>query len=406
MSPDAGCQRTARRRFAERVGRVDAVSVTGWELHARAMARRLAGEDVIVLSIGDHEFDAPDVVVNQTIAALRAGRHHYTPAAGTTPLRRAIAADHNRRTGMAIDTDGVAVLPGAQCGLYAAAQCLIDPGDEVLVAEPMYVTYAGTLQTAGAVVVPVPLSGADGFALDPARLAAHITLRTRAVLLNSPHNPTGTVARREALEGLASLCCENDLWLMSDEVYAGMTYEQPHVSPCSLPGMADRTVTIDSLSKRSAMTGWRIGWIVGPPDLVAHLEVLAGCMLFGVSPFIQDAAVAALQAADEIGEAVRARYRRRRDLVCDALEALPGLKVVRPEGGMFVMLGVADFGFSATAFATRLLDEAGVSVLPGDSFGASGAGYVRLALSAGEEELAEACRRIGRFTGRLSGAAP
>ncbi len=403
MSPDAGRQGTARRRFAERVGRVDAVSVTGWELHARAMARRLAGEDVIVLSIGDHEFDAPDVVVDQTIAALRAGRHHYTPATGTAALRKAIAADHNRRTGMAIGIDGVAVLPGAQCGLYAAAQCLIDPGDEVLVAEPMYVTYAGTLQTAGAVVVPVPLSGDNGFALDPARLAAHITTRTRAVLLNSPHNPTGAVALREALDALAKLCCENDLWLLSDEVYAGMTYERPHVSPCSLPGMADRTVTIDSLSKRSAMTGWRIGWIVGPPDLVTHLEVLAGCMLFGVPPFIQDAAVAALQAVEEISEAVRTRYRLRRDLVCDAL---PGLEVVRPEGGMFVMLGVAAFGLPATAFATRLLDEAGVSVLPGDSFGASGAGYVRLSLAADEEDLAEACRRIGRFTGRLSGAAP
>jgi arginine:pyruvate transaminase len=265
----------------------------------------------------------------------------------------------------------------------------------------MYVTYPATVAATGATLVKVPLLAERGFHLDLDALAAAVTPRTRAILVNSPHNPTGAVMTRPELEAVARLCRRHDLWLISDEVYATLLYDGEHVSPASLPGMADRTATVSSLSKSHAMTGWRVGWLIGPAALIEHAANLALSMLYGSPPFIQDAATVALTQDGADAGAMLDRFRRRRDAVCRRLAGLPGLACTRPKGGMFVMLDIRRTGLSAEDFAQRLLAEERVCVLSGDAFGGAATGHVRLSLTAPDERLAEACNRIGRFAFRL-----
>ena len=293
------------------------------------------------------------------------------------------------------------VLAGAQCALFSVAQCVLNPGDEVLVAEPMYVTYEAVFGACGAVVIPVPVRSENGFRVMPEDVAARITPRTRALALNSPHNPSGASLPRSTWQALAELCIGHDLWLISDEVYSELLFDGEHVSPASLPGMAERTATLNSLSKSHAMTGWRIGWVVAPPALAAHLENLALCMLYGLPDFVQDAAVVALDNHLPELAAMREAYRQRRDLVCAVLADCPGVRALKPDGGMFVMLDIRATGLSAQAFADRLLDRHGVSVLAGEAFGPSAAGHIRLGLVVDSEQLREACQRIARCAHEL-----
>jgi arginine:pyruvate transaminase len=241
----------------------------------------------------------------------------------------------------------------------------------------------------------------NGFRVLPEDVAARITPRTRALALNSPHNPSGASLPRSTWQALAELCIAHDLWLISDEVYSELLFDSEHVSPASLPGMAERTATLNSLSKSHAMTGWRVGWVVAPPSLAAHLENLALCMLYGSPDFVQDAAVVALESDLPELDAMREAYRQRRDLVCEHLADCPGVRALKPDGGMFVMLDIRETELSAQAFADRLLDRHGVSVLAGEAFGPSAAGHIRLGLVVGPEPLRDACQRIARCAQEL-----
>ncbi|HHJ4328314.1 TPA: pyridoxal phosphate-dependent aminotransferase [Klebsiella pneumoniae] len=380
--------------FSKLTQRIAGDGAAAWDIHYRALARQAAGDDVLVLSVGDPDFDTPEPIVQAAIDSLRAGNTHYSNVRGKLPLRQAIASRHSQRSGQAVDADQVVVLAGAQCALYAVAQCLLDPGDEVLVAEPMYVTYEAVFGACGAQVVPVPVRSEDGFCVQPQALAARIGPRTRAIALNSPHNPSGASLSRASWQAIAELCVAHDLWLISDEVYSELLFDGEHISPASLPGMAGRTATLNSLSKSHAMTGWRVGWVVGPPALCGHLENLALCMLYGSPDFIQDAACTALEAdLPELAQ-MREAYRQRRDRVCQALQDCPGLRPLKPAGGMFVMVDIHATGLSAQDFGERLLADHGVSVLAGEAFGPSAAGHIRLGLVLDEPALVEACRRI------------
>ena len=392
-------------RYASRVQRLGGKGAEAWQIHDEALARRRQGEDVILLTAGDPDVPAPAAAVAAAKASLDAGRTGYPPVTGQLELRQAIAAEHARTTGQLVDADQVVVMAGAQCGLFAAMQCLVGAGDEVLVAEPMFVTYPATVAAAGATLVPVPVRAERGFHVDLADLEAAITPATRVLLLNSPNNPTGAAITPEEAAGLADLCIRHDLWLVSDEVYASLVYDRPHVSPVGLPGMAERAVTVSSLSKSHAMTGWRLGWLVGPPEVARHAGRLALCMLFGSPGFIQDAATVALTTDLPEVTLFRQRLRRRRDRVTRRLSLLPGLSCRPPEGGLFIMLDVRGTGMSAETFARGLLAAEGVAVLAGDAFGAPAAGHVRLALTVPDERLAEACNRIGRYAWRLAGRA-
>jgi len=388
-------------KFSHLTERISGDGARAWAVHAEAMRRRRAGQEVIVLSIGDSDFHTPPLIVEAAKASLDRGRTHYTDLIGDPPLRAAIARQQAARTGLPVGPDNVCVLAGAQCALFSATLCLLDAGEEIIVPEPLYVTYEAVVGAAGASLRRVPLRAEKGFRLQAADVAAAVGPRTRAVLINSPHNPTGAVIARAELEGLAEICRRHDLWLISDEVYASLVFEAEHVSPAGLPGMAERTVTVDSLSKSHAMTGWRLGWAIGPEALIGHLRHLSLCMLYGSPGFIQDAAVVALEEDHEALDEMRRAFRRRRDCLHRRLAQVPNLAAELPEAGMFLMVDVSRTGQSAQDFAFGLLEAERVSVLPGAAFGPQIASYVRINLGAHDAELEEAGRRIARYAGSL-----
>jgi arginine:pyruvate transaminase len=390
-------------KFSPLVDRLGGRGAGAWSVAREAAQRREQGHDVISLTVGDPDQRAPTPVIEATIDALRRGHTGYAPILGSLQLREAIAARHARRTGAPCTADNVTVAPGAQGGLYCALQCLAGPGDEVLVPEPVYATYEGVIGASGARMVTVPLRADRGFHPDLYAIAEAVTPRTRVLWINSPHNPTGVVFTRDEIAGIARLCRVHDLWLVSDEVYEDLAFARPHVSPASLPGMAERTVVVSSLSKSHAMPGFRFGWIIGPPALSPHLFNLLLCMCYGSPGFIQEGALAAL--VEDLPEtaALRADYRRRAGLLSVILAQAPNCRPIPPEGGMFVLLDVRGTGLGAMEFTERLLTQENVAILPCDGFGASAAGHLRIALSAPDHRLAEAGRRIVRFASSLSG---
>ena len=388
-------------KYASIVDRLDTAAAYAWAIHDKARKRRNSGEDIILLSIGDPDFDTPPAIADAAIESLRAGRTHYGAFAGEPALRQAIADRHAALTGQAVSLDQVVICPGAQNALYATALCLVEPGDEVLVPEPRYVTYDSVIDAAGATRIDVPLDVERGFHLDPAKLEVAVTDRTRMILLNTPHNPTGMVMTREELEGVAEVALRHDLWVVCDEVYADLTFDVPHISVCSLPQIADRSVSLGSLSKSHAMQGWRIGWIVAPPDLAKHVVNLVKPMHYGLSPFLQDAAVVALTQSHLETADMQRQYRQRRDLVCSRINAMPGLSCSWPEGSMFLLVDVRATGLDGESFAWGLLDHGGVSLLPGTGFGASVTGHVRFSLTMPVAVLEDACNRIEGYARSL-----
>ncbi|MDH4611170.1 aminotransferase class I/II-fold pyridoxal phosphate-dependent enzyme [Pseudomonas sp. BN102] len=388
-------------RFASLVKKMAGPGTAAWDIHYAAIAAQRAGEDVIVLSIGDPDIATPEPITSAAIEALQAGDTHYCDVAGRPELRQAIADLHGRLTGQAVSADSTILVAGAQNGLYAAAMCLLEAGDEVIVFDPVYVTYEATLKASGASLVRVPCPAEGGFRPDLAALRAAITERTRAIFFANPNNPTGVVLDAEELQAIAELARQHDLWVVVDEVYESLAFEQPHLYFATLPGMRDRTASIGSLSKSHAMTGWRTGWVVASPELVAHIENLALNMLYGLPGFVQEAALAAVLAYDQVTHDMRELYRRRRDLVVEALEGCAPLKVLKPQAGMFVLLDVRGSGLCSLDFAWQLFRATGVAVLDAEAFGPAAAGFVRLSYTLGEEQLTEACARIRRFASSL-----
>ncbi|WP_110685447.1 pyridoxal phosphate-dependent aminotransferase [Salinicola aestuarinus] len=377
--------------------RIAGEGASAWNIHFRAKAREAAGEAIILLSVGDPDFDTPTPIVEAAVTSLRSGGTHYAHVQGKAALRQQIAADHRRRGGHAgVDAENVMVLAGAQCGLYATLQCLLDAGDEVIVPQPAYVTYEAAVRATGATPTWVGLRAEEAFLPRPADLAAAITPRTRALLINSPHNPTGHCLDRERWEAIATLCREHDLWLVVDAVYADLIFDGEAGSPDALPGMAERTAVIGSLSKSHAMTGWRLGWVVAPRTLIGHLVNLALCMLYGSPPFVQDAAITALAEPHGELDTMRETYRARRDAVVETLASSDVVSTLTPAAGMFMMVDIRATGLSAQAFADRLLDDHAVSVLAGEAFGPAAAGFIRVSLTADVATLREACRRLER----------
>lgn len=397
VRPVKDLQATEIMRFSSRTDRIGGDGAQAWEIHYRAVERVRQGDNVIMLSIGDPDFDTPPAIVDSAVAGLRGGKTHYTDVTGEPKLRAAIARRHAAMTGLDTAPEQVAVFSGAQNALFSAALCLLDEGDEVIAPEPMYVTYEAFIGASGARLVRVPSPREHGFHFDPAAIQGAVNGNTRAILLNTPNNPTGAVLTRAELEAVAKICVDRDLWLISDEVYATLTFEADHISPCSLPGMAERTVTVNSLSKSHAMTGWRVGWTVSPRELVGHLENLALCMLYGGPGFVHDGAITALTRDLPEVSAMKTETRARRDLVCDMLANLPGLECLRPDAGMFVMVDIRTSGLSTFDYASRLLDEQAVSVLPADAFGPSAQGHLRLGLCTDQATLRTACERIASF---------
>ena len=389
-------------RFSPLVDRIAGEETGAWRVHAEGVRSREAGHEVIFLTVGDPDQAAPAPVLDATIEALRRNRTGYSPIIGYPQVRTAVAERMHRRTGQPCSADNVVLTPGTQGGLFCAVNCLAGPGDEVILPEPIYGPYAGVIGASGARMVNVPLRAEKGFHPDLDSLARAVTPRTRVIWINSPHNPTGAVFTADEVAGVAALCREHDLWLLSDEVYEDLAFARPHTSPWSLPGMAERTIVASSLSKSHAMAGFRFGWVIGPPALSRHLFDFLLCMYFGGPAFIQDGAMAALGSELPEVTALRKTYRYRALLLSGILADAPNCRAIPPEGGMFVLFDVRGTGLGAQDFARQLLLGEDVALLPCDGFGPSAVGYLRIALTAPEPRLEEAGRRIVRFAQGLA----
>lgn len=386
-------------KFSNLVERISGDGADAWDIHTQARGARDRGEDVILLSVGDPDLDTPTAVVERAVEALRAGDTHYTPATGREPLRAAIAAQHRARCGQAVDAANVVFLAGAQNALFAASLCVAGAGDEVIACEPLYPTYPAAIEVSGARMVRAPAAAESGFRIDLEALAGRITTRTRALFFATPNNPSGVILSEADLTVIGDLARRHDLWLVVDEVYAGLA---PGGRVPSLAArLPEQVVTISSLSKSHAMPGWRAGWMVAPKPLVAHVEALAMCMLYGLPGFIQEAALTALGVAAAAEARIRAFCTARRDLLVAELAGIPALRCSVPDAGMFMLVDVRRTGLTGHEFMTGLYRSERVSVIDGGAFGKDTRGYVRVCFATDEAALRAAAARIRRFAQSL-----
>lgn len=389
-------------KFASITQRLSGLGSEKWAVHIEGKRRAAAGENLIFLSIGEPDAPPPTAIMDVANKQMRAGRTHYAPSRGEPELLESLSQLYSKRTGRPISTRQFIFLPGTQTALFTAMLATIELGDEVLMADPYYATYEGVIAAAGGVAVPIAVDPDHGFHLKAADLERAITPKSRALLLNTPSNPTGAVLTRDAIAQISDVCERHDLWIISDEVYATLTYGNTvFASPFDDPRMEKRTIIVSSLSKSHAMPGFRCGWIAASEEFCANTVPLTETMLFGSQPFLEDAAAFALAHHFPEVDAMKVNYERRARALVAGLKGAKNISARMPEGGMFVMVDVRKTGLSGEAFARRLLAEENVVTMPGESFGAGGAGHVRVALTVDEAQITEACKRITRLVSTI-----
>ena len=392
-------------RFSSITDRLAGLGGAKWEVHSRAKALARDGRDIIQLTIGEPDVATPDTLKEAACAGMRAGRTGYSDGRGEPGLRRALAARYSATRGREFHPDQVMCFPGTQTALYAVLMAVAEAGSEVLVGDPMYATYEGVIRASGADMVPVPLRPENGFRMAAADVESRITPRTRAILLTTPHNPTGAILRPEDIAAIGRLAIEHDLWIISDEVYEELVFEgATFVSPLAEPDLAERVVAVSSISKSHAAPGFRSGWCVGPLDFTEALLSLSETMLFGNQPFIADMTEAAVRAGSDVAPGMRARFAARADLLARRLEAETGLYVHRPEAGMFAMINTQSTSMSGHDYALDLLEKTGVAVMPGTSFGETLSDWVRVALTVEDAPFGAAIDRIVAHARATSGS--
>ena len=389
-------------RFARVTQRLAGLGSEKWAVHIEGRRRADLGEPMIFLSIGEPDAPPPAAIFDVAERQMRAGRTRYSNGRGEPDVLRALSRLYTERTGRSISTSQFLFLPGTQTALYVAMMVLVELGDEVLMADPYYATYEGVIAAAGGIAVPVRVDPDHGFHLKAAALEKAITPKTRVLLMNTPSNPTGAVFTREEISRIGKVCEQHDLWIICDEVYASLTYGNTvFASPFDRAELEKRTVVVSSVSKSHAMPGFRCGWIASSEEFCAAALPVSETMLFGSQPFLEDATAFALDNHFPEVDAMKHAYERRAQVLVEGLRASKTVQARMPEGGMFVMVDVRKTGLSGRAFAERLLAEENVVTMPGESFGAGGAGHLRVALTVDESQIAEACRRIARLADRL-----
>ncbi len=358
-----------------------------------AMAKKLnaAGLDVIDLGVGEPDFDTPKNVCDAAISSIQRGDTHYLPTSGIPELRSAIAEKLYNDNGIEISPDQVSVVPGAKMAIFAAIQALLDAGDECVLIGPSWVSYEPCVNFAGGRVRWAEVD--EEF--KPTDLADSITSKTKMILVNSPSNPTGAVFGRKILEEVRDLATDHDLVVLSDEIYEKIIYGQEHLSLGSFPGMAERTVTVNGFSKCYAMTGWRLGYLAGPQEVMKWVNRILSHSVSHATTFVQWAGVEALKGPQETIRAMVSEFEARRDLLVSGLAEL-GMKCSLPGGAFYVFPDVSEFG-GGDSFAERMLSEAMVAATPGSAFGPGGVDYVRISYAASQERLRQALERIGKM---------
>lgn len=392
-------------RFARRLADIQFSATI--ELSDAVREMRARGEEIISLAAARPDFDTPGVIKEAAISALREPHLYtsYSESRGLLELREAVAEKLVRENGLDMDPERqILITVGAREALALALQALVDPGDEVLVFDPSWLTYQALVRLAGGIPIPVPLYARDGYHLDPEVLQAALSPRTRAIILNTPNNPTGAVFSRGHLEEIARAAVERDLVVITDEIYEYFVYDgKRHLSPGSLPGMEDRTLTVNALSKAWAMTGWRVGYVAGPARLIDKLLLVHQHLVSCPCTFAQKGAVTAFsQGRGAVGQMVES-YRRRRDLISACLENLPGAKYQVPEAACFFFPSFPGLGLTSHELSAEFLKRGGLALTPGSAFGSQGEGHLRLSFApVSEKNLEEAMRRFGEVLRQLS----
>ena len=384
-------------KLAERMSRLG--TETAFEVLARAKALEAQGRNIVHLEIGQPDFDTPQYIKDAACKALADGFTGYGPSAGLMEARERYAKYIADTRGMKVSADEVVITPGAKPILFFGILALVDEGDEVIYPNPGFPIYESVVEFVGAKAVAAPLREQNQFRLDAGELKSLVTDKTKMIILNSPHNPTGSVLTREDLEAIAEVAIANDIWVLSDEPYSKMIYEGEHYSIAALDGMKERTILVEGFSKTYAMTGWRLGYGVMPAELADQVAKLQTNSNSCTASFVQIAGIAAYDGPQDESEAMMAQFQQRRDIMVEGLNQIPGISCLSPAGAFYVFPNVTQCGDPADVLARRCLDEAGVAVLSGTAFGRYGDGYLRLSSANSIENINEALARIGKLLG-------
>ena len=387
-------------RLARRMSRLG--TETAFEVLARARMLEAEGMDVVHLEIGEPDFDTPENVVRAGVDALAGGFTHYGPSPGLPEVRARIAQEVADTRGISVSGDNVVVTPGGKPIMFFVLLALAEHGDEVLYPNPGFPIYESMINFSGAEAVPMPLREDRDFTVDVDEVAEQITPATKLIIINSPNNPCGSVMSREELRALAELAVERDVLVLADEIYSRFLYEGEHHSITAFPGMAERTIILDGFSKTYAMTGWRLGYGVMPLELVEPVSRLVTNSVSCTASFTQMAAIEALDGPQDDAHGMVAEFKRRRDLIVNGLNAIPGIRCPMPKGAFYVFPNVEGTGLGSAEFADRLLQEAGVACLSGESFGEYGKGYVRFSFANSAENIQKALERIAGFVAKAA----
>ena len=379
-------------KLSERLARLG--TETAFEVLVRARALEAQGRNVVHLEIGEPDFDTPSHITDAAVAALKSGVTHYGPSAGLPDLRQAVAEESTARRGVKATPEMVVVTPGGKPIMFYVILALVDPGDEVLYPNPGFPIYESMIRFIGGVPVPVRLLEEKAYALDVDQLVSKITAKTKLIILNYPHNPTGGIIPESGLRAVADAAARHGVPVLADEIYSRILYDGKHVSIAAMPGMEPHAIVLDGFSKTYAMTGWRLGYGIMPAPLAQVVAKLQTNAVSCTASFTQLAGVQALRGDQSSVDTMVAEFRRRRDAIVDGLRQIPGFKCPRPKGAFYVFPNIAGTGFSAKALADRLLDEAGVACLSGTAFGEWGEGHLRFSYANSLDNIQEALRRI------------
>ena len=402
MTPVAGSDLLRRMKISDRLLHISAGGNDGWDLYRKSKALIARGIPVAELTIGEHDVRTDPSILGAMDAAARAGHTGYSFGQGNPNLRESVAKRIAERSGTATNPDNILITPGGQAALFNSHMAACSIGDRALFIDPYYATYPGTIRSVGAVPVTVAALPEHGFQPQASAIAAQAD-GAASLLINSPNNPTGAVYSRETLDGIARVAKDHDLWLISDEVYDTQVWQGTHISPRSLPDMAERTLVVGSMSKSHAMTGSRCGWICGPEEVIQTLLDLTTNTTYGVAGFVEEAANFALNAGPDLETSVGAPFARRRQIALDLLARQNLVKASPPQGAMYMLLDIRATGLSGEEFGERLLAERRIAVMPGESFGSAGAGHIRVALTIADDDFAAAFAQVLDFAAQIVG---
>jgi len=386
-------------KLAERLSKLG--TETAFVVFSKAKELEAQGKEMIHLEIGEPDFDTPQNIIESAIDALRNHWTHYNPSAGLAELRQAVTEEMKRTRGINVEPENVVITPGGKPVILFSLLALVNAGEEVIYPNPGYPIYESVINFIGAKAVPIKMREENNFRLDVNELSSLLTPKTRMIIINSPQNPTGSVLTRDDLKAIADIAMENDIYVLADEIYSQILYDDKHVSITSFPGMTERTIILEGFSKTYAMTGWRVGYGVMPKDLALQVAKLETNFNSCTTTFAQVAGIEALNGDQSAVGHMVSVFKKRRDIFCDGLNQIDGFKCHKPAGAFYLFPNISQFGIKSADMEHRLMHEAGIAALSGTSFGAFGEGFIRFSYASSTENIKKALNKLAKFANNL-----